>query len=387
MNYYFATIFFTVFLMVVLQIITNYNELLARDKKIKLILIAWLVIVASLAEWLGGMLNEKPSWLIPLHVAIKAIEYSIAPAIPLLAADILGTVKFRKTSIAFLLTHAVLELFSCFFGFIFFVDEQNVHRHGPLYFIYIAAFALAIGYFIGMTLKVSFRETGLRKAYIFIIPLFLLCGLYFQYSGNNIKVIWLCCAIDMMLLYIFYMELLQHTDALTHLFNRKWYESRIVRIRESAVVFYFDVDNFKGINDQFGHAYGDVALAGVGKCIYDVYGKSGECYRIGGDEFCAVSYIRSSEAEKIVSAFYAEIENRKKQDRRFPSVSVGYACFSPSKNDIADVIEKADKMMYSDKRNKKEGTPQNAADPAETKKRDGCLFEKNDADISESNET
>ena len=57
---------------------------------------------------------------------------------------------------------------------------------------------------------------------------------------------------------------------------------------EKAAVLFFDVDDFKSVNDQYGHLYGDECLKFVGKAILDVYGDKGSCYRIGGDEFCVI---------------------------------------------------------------------------------------------------
>ena len=50
----------------------------------------------------------------------------------------------------------------------------------------------------------------------------------------------------------------------------------------------FDVDDFKQINDRYGHIQGDLCLAGIAECIKKSYANFGYCYRIGGDEFCVL---------------------------------------------------------------------------------------------------
>ena len=64
----------------------------------------------------------------------------------------------------------------------------------------------------------------------------------------------------------------------------------------------FDVDNFKQINDHYGHVQGDVCLAEIAECIKKVYANDGYCYRTGGDEFCVL--LKNSEKESADRNFY-----------------------------------------------------------------------------------
>ncbi len=49
---------------------------------------------------------------------------------------------------------------------------------------------------------------------------------------------------------------------------------------EGAAVLFFDVDDFKFVNDHYGHLYGDECLKRVAKTILNIYGEHGYCYRI-----------------------------------------------------------------------------------------------------------
>lgn len=113
------------------------------------------------------------------------------------------------------------------------------------------------------------------------------------------------------MIYILYSELTQKIDALTHLLNRRSYESRLASLRGHAVIYYFDVDEFKSVNDTFGHGVGDAVLAEVGSTIYAVFSKVGYCYRIGGDEFCVIAQISDTAAEKYLSEFLRELTARR----------------------------------------------------------------------------
>jgi len=132
--------------------------------------------------------------------------------------------------------------------------------------------------------------------------------------------------------------------------NRRSYESRLSSLREHAVIYYFDVDEFKSINDTYGHVVGDNVLAEVGDTIYTAFSKAGYCYRIGGDEFCVIAQISDMAAEKYLSNFLRELTVRRAKNGHLPHVSVGYACFDPVRDSVEDVIERADQMMYYYKR-------------------------------------
>jgi diguanylate cyclase (GGDEF)-like protein len=84
------------------------------------------------------------------------------------------------------------------------------------------------------------------------------------------------------------------TDALTGLGNRRKLlidldnELRAERRYSPCVLALFDLDGFKDYNDRFGHNLGDALLARLGQRLAAAVGKAGECYRLGGDEFCVI---------------------------------------------------------------------------------------------------
>lgn len=353
-DYYFATIFFSVFLMVIMKIMVVNNALLDKKVKKKLDIIATIVIITSLAEWSGVKLDGGPVWSRPLHIFVKMSELSLAPAIPVLCADVIAKIKWKKPIFILLGIQAGLEILSGIFGFIYHVDQRNAYSHASFYWIYALSFLAGILMFTITALNQGVRQYGLRRILLLMLPAFALCGLFFQYFGEGIRVIWLCVAIDVMLMYCLYQELTQNTYALTNLLNRRYYESRISRQRSSVAIYYFDVDDFKHANDTYGHSFGDICLARAGRVIQDVFGKNGTCYRIGGDEFCAILDIPKEEAEKYIEKFKEELKKRKKGMAGLPDISVGYAYYEYGKDNIMDTVKEADAMMYRAKRLSKE---------------------------------
>lgn len=122
--------------------------------------------------------------------------------------------------------------------------------------------------------------------------------------------------------------------------------------RESCIT-YFDGDNFKNINDTYGHGYGDECLKIICECIRKIYDGYGKCFRIGCDELCVILNRGNKDVELLNQQFFGLLEERRREDTRIPYVSIGYVYFDPSKNDIEEAIKEADQMMYVYKKKNK----------------------------------
>ena len=120
--------------------------------------------------------------------------------------------------------------------------------------------------------------------------------------------------------------------------------------RSGGVLVVFDVDDFKQINDRYGHLQGDVCLAEIADCIKKAYARCGSCYRIGGDEFCVLLKDEESEARcaKTLQALLAE---RRKVFAILPTVFLGSAAFSGE--DVVAVKDRADRALYCAKKEQK----------------------------------
>ena len=352
-DFYSVVIFLSVFIMVIMDLLVSSNDLLEHEQKQTIYTVSVLVIAGAASEWLGVLMDGADPSLRVLHVLVKTIELSTAPIITVLCSDLIAPLKHKKAIYALLFVHALLEICSAFTGFIFSVDAQNVYHHEAFYWVYVLTYSGGVLLFLFLMLRESGKYYGMHRTTVVMLPVFFLCGLLIQYQAS-VRVTWLCTAVDILLVYILYSELTQKTDVLTHLLNRRSYESRLSSLHEHAVIYYFDVDEFKGINDTYGHGAGDEVLAEVGGTIYEAFSRAGHCYRIGGDEFCVIAQISDMAAEAYLSAFFHTLEARREQNEHLPHVSVGYACYHPERSSVEDMIERADRMMYCYKRKLKE---------------------------------
>ena len=152
-------------------------------------------------------------------------------------------------------------------------------------------------------------------------------------------------------------------DALTGLYNKDAFRELCVEyLKEhhnvnNAIVF-FDVDNFKDINDSLGHPVGDRALRDVSQKMRLIFSARDIMGRFGGDEFCVLVKDISEEAlQRTLTALLNEL--RLEYGSRFlkvsVSVSIGAVCTGEFGNDFEKLLEYADKAQYYAKETGKDG--------------------------------
>lgn len=187
----------------------------------------------------------------------------------------------------------------------------------------------------------------------------------------NILVIFVICT-SLLIWYLFhlhfkekkYLSKAAHTDALTDLYNKNYTQTEIENILvkhplDTHCFLILDLDNFKSINDTYGHAQGDVVLGKVGSILKDQFRQEDIIGRIGGDEF--VIFMVNVENQEIVEERIQNLLNAihslhidQIQDYSF-SMSIG-ACFYPdSGNDFMHLYKNADKELYKIKQTTKNG--------------------------------
>jgi diguanylate cyclase (GGDEF)-like protein len=151
------------------------------------------------------------------------------------------------------------------------------------------------------------------------------------------------------------------TDPLTGLGNRRALREQIGRLLEESnaqkhplAALWIDVDHFKKINDQLGHAAGDACLAFLGKLLRSSLRDHDCAFRNGGDEFVVLMPGASGEigakvADRIRSLF-GQLSWPHAQLTR-PTLSIGVAAARPGEmDDPRELIRRADEAMYAAKR-------------------------------------
>jgi diguanylate cyclase (GGDEF)-like protein len=154
---------------------------------------------------------------------------------------------------------------------------------------------------------------------------------------------------------------LSRTDYLTGTANvRAFYEvaqqeiERARRYHHPFTVAYLDVDNFKSVNDQFGHRTGDRLLRVVAQAIQNDLRPTDTMARLGGDEFALLLPEANCEAAAVVLRRVQERVLREMQKHRWPvTLSVGaLTCLNPPRR-VDELIGLTDDLMYQVKDNGK----------------------------------
>lgn len=347
--YYFEITLLVVLISLIMLFFIWKNTLLSKGKKKSLFAMYGLLILCAFFDWFSVFLNEKPSSTIMLHAFAKALEYSLIPLLCIQVVNVIESDRISRWTYLLIAANAIFQLSSIGTGLSFYIDVNNVYQHGSLNWIYTAMWVFCSVYAVYKCLKYGYRFQN-KNAFI---PLFILSlpiiGVVLREINEEVRIEMLCICLSSIFVYIFYVDVLQKSDALTGLLNRGSYIGKTTNMTEEAVIVYFDIDQFKSYNDTYGHKYGDEILCMVGRLIKEIYSKYGLCYRVGGDEFCVILQKRLEGIKELNDRFIKELQSKNMADSQPLSVSLGYSSFNPQKDKIEDVVHLADRNMYRTK--------------------------------------
>ena len=156
-----------------------------------------------------------------------------------------------------------------------------------------------------------------------------------------------------------YVERMVRFDELTGVKNQKAFteETRIINVKIKSNketprfgVVMCDVNDLKRINDTRGHSFGDEAIQRTSRMVCEVY-KHSPVFRIGGDEFAVILTGSDFEQRDTLIKRLKEESLANKRSRSGPTVACGMAVYDPdSDNEFSDVFERADCLMYENKK-------------------------------------
>jgi diguanylate cyclase (GGDEF)-like protein/PAS domain S-box-containing protein len=155
-------------------------------------------------------------------------------------------------------------------------------------------------------------------------------------------------------------------DSLTNLPNRRSYKNFMLELIESpknqlnySILFYMDLNNFKQINDTFGHFVGDALLIEVSNRLKSLNIKNSHLSRLGGDEFLlAIPFISTSntytkkiakDIAKDIQKLFIKVFEIEGLDL-YMTTSIGIVIIEPKSDNIDTIIRQADMAMYQTKK-------------------------------------
>jgi diguanylate cyclase (GGDEF)-like protein len=155
-------------------------------------------------------------------------------------------------------------------------------------------------------------------------------------------------------------ERLAARDPLTALYNRRALEVRAPRVLDEVsgerpgASLLIDIDNFKSVNDLFGHTAGDRLLVALSELIRSSLPEGALAARLGGDEFVILLRDTSSERiEALASSLREQFHRTAAQTFETPeavTLSIGASLFDQPPSSLAALIEQGDAALYESKR-------------------------------------
>lgn len=149
-------------------------------------------------------------------------------------------------------------------------------------------------------------------------------------------------------------------DSMTKMLSRQAFFNRSLNLHQKAKehespysICIIDIDNFKAINDTYGHACGDQVLMHFGKLIHRTLGKECIAGRIGGEEFAIVFQVDAHTCKNRIDALHQNISNASVHcnDASIPfTISIGiYENKQPKVNTFDEALSFADDALYDAK--------------------------------------
>jgi diguanylate cyclase (GGDEF)-like protein len=156
---------------------------------------------------------------------------------------------------------------------------------------------------------------------------------------------------------------LAREDSLTKIPNRRgFYEygetafSTADRHQLPIASIFIDLDDFKSINDTYGHKTGDQLLYETAQVIKDSIRKTDVAGRLGGDEFCIILLnVDSKQAKDFSESLRNKLNEKMQQQGWKTTFSMGIVSYGSAPKNFHHVIQRADNLMYQVKRNGRNG--------------------------------
>ena len=249
----------------------------------------------------------------------------------------------------------VLLVINIFYPLVFSVSDGRYQR-GFAYIIFLifAAFYILDSLYLYVKRVKKNGSLKLFPVHIFLIPVIL--GVVIQTFFVEIAITWTSIAISVAGIMTALKNEIIFTDCLTGLYNReylKFLHKRACNKKDCWVSgIMIDLNGFKQINDNYGHAEGDLALCIVADLLLKSFSEYGVVTRYAGDEFVIMLNTTDDQLiQKIIkSAKKNFVTENEKNDKLYQlSASMGYAITNLSNETIDDFMNRIDEQMYQDK--------------------------------------
>lgn len=362
------TVSLIILVLIFLNIRSSSENISMQYKLFKAMILAniGMIIIDALAWKFNGL---KGSMNLTLNTGFNFLLYVLEPIPPSLSVlytsyhvfsrDVKVKEK-QKVLIIFLLLNLMICIISLFTGSFFYVDQNNIYHRGPYFALHVAyCYGLLIYCLIFLIKNKQFIE---KRKYIsmliYFIPMAIGTTIQVLFYGYSLN--WVGMMLSLLIIYFNIQNRGINTDYLTGIYNRRQFDEYIKeRIKNSTEnksfsAILLDLNEFKSINDRFGHKIGDEALKDSVEIIRRSLNTDDFIARFGGDEFVIITDIYNEQTlDKVVNRIRKNVEtfninNLKPYNINF---SIGYDIYScNSKMEADEFFKHIDMLMYENKK-------------------------------------
>jgi len=358
---------------ILLLLILLYHSLKQAEKESipsRLYILLLGVTALELIADVLGRFDGRPNTLYPIlnHIGNFTVFFlnSVLPSLWLLYVYYQVYNENRNVRRLYLSLAAVnaanlaFVILSQFYGWIYYIDADNIYHRGPFFLLSAAmVFVLHIATYVLLVIK----RRKIEKRYFFALAFFVvppLACVVLQSFFYGISVIYNGVVLSLLLIFFNIQNQSIHIDYLTGVSNRKKLETHLrekVSLSHESRTFsaiMLDLDNFKSINDTFGHAAGDNVLEAAAKLLKNCIRSNDLVARFGGDEFCIVLDISDNAHLEAAVRRINDAIQKFNQSGALPyklGFSMGYAVYDRHSDMTVEEYQKLiDMRMYEDKR-------------------------------------
>ncbi|MDR7870690.1 MAG: diguanylate cyclase [Tissierellaceae bacterium] len=287
-----------------------------------------------------------------INILCNVLGFTLTPMIPIAIALIFDKMILRTHKLLLIptLINMVATVLSPLFGFIFYVDSYNQYIRGDYFLIFIIVYIINFLFLVIITLEVGKNCNYPIMCKLVALSLFIILGTSIQLVYPLAYSSWHCVTLSLLLYYLLMSEFDSSFDTLTSLYNRATFDKATKQMVETKAfsIIILDIDDFKSINDTYGHDYGDTVIREVASIIRKSFNKHYTCYRLGGDEFAIIgNETDPDKIEYLLRTVTNNLSEMRQKGSPVPTVSYGYSVFpGGEKLDFSKTFKEADDQMY-----------------------------------------
>lgn len=352
---------------ILLDMRSNSKKVKYENKLFSIILYSTGLVM--LTDILMIALNGRTGYLLrEAHVVIATLHF-ILSSIPYMTWSIYvdsyihkNARRTRKRVPIFLIPAAIsisLSILSPFNKGIFYITDQNLYHRGDLFLLNLAFY---FTYFIATYIQMIKNRNDISKKdyytllFFGVIPV-VLGLLQFVYSSESF--VWLGVSLSVLLIYFNIQNSKINEDYLTGLYNRRQLDNylntsiRNLDKKEFLFMIMIDIDDFKKINDTYGHLEGDNALKHTAELFVSTFRADDFIARYAGDEFTIIAKLSHENSAKMLIQRLRKKFDRFNKKNLTPydiNISLGYDIYNPELTMNADeFVMHVDGLMYQEK--------------------------------------